>query len=110
MAYFLSFPDDWMIYKAQLINDSKEGRHAIISAMGELKKLGYLFCKKNGNRGCWQYYVFTEIPTEEEFQDFFEKDRKSDELTDELTDEEKYEYFMANQPKYEDSNFDSSHG
>jgi hypothetical protein len=75
MAYFLSFPDDWMIYKAQLIKNSKEGRYAITSAMDELKKAGYLFCKKNGNRGCWQYYVFTEIPTEEELEFLFPKNK-----------------------------------
>jgi hypothetical protein len=77
MAYFLSFPDNWMIYKAQLIKNSKEGRYSITSAMDELKKVGYLFCKKNGNRGCWQYYVFTEIPTEEEFKLFLRTNKIS---------------------------------
>ena len=94
MAYFLSFPDNWMIYKAQLIKNSKEGRYSITSAMDELKKVGYLFCKKNGNRGRWQYYVSSKVTNKEELEDFFEKDRKFDELTD----KEKYEYFMANQP------------
>ena len=48
MAYFLSFPDDWMFYKDQLINDSKEERHAITSAINELQNAGYISYGKNG--------------------------------------------------------------
>lgn len=42
LAYILSLPDDWVLYKSELHRHFKDGRDGINSALNELKQHGYL--------------------------------------------------------------------
>lgn len=68
MVYLLSLPDDWRIHVNHLIKVRKEGRDAIMSAIKELKELGYIHLVKKGFQEGWEYFVFESPVTEEEFK------------------------------------------
>ena len=42
LGYLLSKPNDWKIYESDLVNHARDGKDAVRSALGELKKYGYL--------------------------------------------------------------------
>lgn len=53
-SFILSKPDDWRIDSAALARTGKDGRHAILSALTELEKAGYLRRHRaQGERGLW---------------------------------------------------------
>lgn len=50
--YFMSRPPDWVIRTADLLKRSNQGRHALRSALNELKKNGYLSLEQTkGDKG-----------------------------------------------------------
>lgn len=77
MCYFLSLPDDWVIYVDQLSKVLKEKRHSILSALKELKKEGYIHHTKLGYKDGWQYFTFGDPITEDEFKLFLRTNRFS---------------------------------
>ena len=77
MCYFLSLPDDWIIYVDQLTKIMKEKRCAILSALMELKEAGYVHHVKLDFKGGWQYFTFEEPISEEEFKLFLRTNRFS---------------------------------
>lgn len=42
MSYLLSLPDDWVVHKSELCNNSKDGRDATRAAFDELESSGYI--------------------------------------------------------------------
>lgn len=42
LAYLISLPDDWVVYRAELQNHAKDGREATDNAFNELIKHGYI--------------------------------------------------------------------
>jgi len=42
LAFLLSRPDDWVVYKDELHKNCKEGRDAVRKAFGELQEAGYI--------------------------------------------------------------------
>lgn len=70
MLYFLSLPDDWLIYVDQLSKVMKEKRKAILSGISELKEAGYVHHVKLGFKEGWQYFTFGEPISEDEFKLF----------------------------------------
>lgn len=61
MCYMLSLPDDWVIYKTELVHHAKDGIDSVTSAINELKKFGYLVYKRlrnaDGTLGDAQYTI-----------------------------------------------------
>lgn len=68
LVHLLSLPSDWKIYISQLVGVRKEGRQAILTLLKELKAAGYVHLAKNGFKGKWEYHVFDEPISEEEFK------------------------------------------
>ena len=59
-----SLPEDWVIYKTQLKEFSKDGRDSVIAAFNELVEAGYILqvkkLKPNGTFDGWNYVVYPE--------------------------------------------------
>jgi hypothetical protein len=59
-----SLPQDWIIFKTQLYEFSKDGKRATIAAFNELVKAGYILqtrkIKVNGHFNGWDYVVYPE--------------------------------------------------
>jgi len=51
MSYLISLPEDWELYKTELVKRSKDGYESMISGWKELEALGYIETKiiKSGN-------------------------------------------------------------
>ena len=47
LAYILSLPDDWVLYKSELPNHFSDGKDSIRSALVELERFGHLVIEKN---------------------------------------------------------------
>jgi DNA-binding transcriptional ArsR family regulator len=77
MCYFLSLPDDWIIYVDQLAKVMKEKKCAISSGLSELKEAGYVHHIKLGFKEGWQYFTFGEPISKEEFKLFLRTTRFS---------------------------------
>lgn len=72
LAYLLSLPGDWKIYKTQLYKNKSNGREATINAFNELMEQKYILGiqQYSGNlRTGFKYYVF-EIPYDEDSDEF----------------------------------------
>jgi predicted transcriptional regulator len=67
LAYILTLPDDWNLYKNELYEHFTEGRYALDSAFLELEELGYIHKEKSRNKGGkfdgWEYTVYESPPT-----------------------------------------------
>ncbi|AWZ50005.1 replication initiation and membrane attachment (plasmid) [Clostridiaceae bacterium 14S0207] len=66
MAYFLSRPDHWEFYQAEILQNCKDGKDSLLSAIKELEKNGYI--KRNFKRdkkgkllGGYDYEIY-EVP------------------------------------------------
>lgn len=70
MAYLLSLPDNWEVHINHLVKELQEGRHVIRETLQELKEAGYVHHVKLGFKEGWQYFVFEEPQTEEQFKEF----------------------------------------
>lgn len=70
MAYLLSLPDHWQVHINHLVKEMKEGRHVIRETLQELKEAGYVHHLKLGFKDGWQYFVFEDPHTEEQFKEF----------------------------------------
>ena len=70
MIYLLSLPDDWKIHVNHLVSIFKEGKYTIMKLLTELKEAGYIYHHKEGYKEGWNYYVFEEPITLEEFKKF----------------------------------------
>lgn len=63
LAYLLSRPDDWKIYKQHLKTVSKDGYDGTHTGFEELVKYGYASKKKYTIAGRWRFeYTIREIP------------------------------------------------
>jgi hypothetical protein len=76
MLYLLSMPPDWEIKIEHLKTVFKEKRCAILSALKELKNERYVHLIKRGFKEGWDYYVFEEPQSEEEFKIFLRTNGK----------------------------------
>ncbi|WP_242490244.1 helix-turn-helix domain-containing protein [Staphylococcus pettenkoferi] len=60
-CYLISRPDDWTFYLSEIVNNTKEGRTVIESAMNELIEHGYVtrtrMRDKQGRLGAYHYHV-----------------------------------------------------
>jgi len=75
MVYLLSLPDDWIVYVDHLAKTLKEGKSAILSALKELKGFGYVHLTKKGFKEGWEYFIFEEPTSREEFKLFLRTNR-----------------------------------
>ena len=61
-AYLISLPDDWKIFKSELVRHFTEGRDALNSAFNELEQSGYIVKNKkrnsDGQFAGYQYRVY----------------------------------------------------
>jgi hypothetical protein len=64
LCYLLSRPDDWTVRTEDLVNRSTDGRHAIWSAMRELRQIGYAEMSyfREGNKLIGRRWVIYECP------------------------------------------------
>jgi len=64
LAYLLSLPPDWKIYKSNLHNFLQEGRDSVNNAWQELSELGYIVSERitaaDGTFVGWEHNVFIE--------------------------------------------------
>lgn len=94
-AYLMSKPDNWQVSITHLVNQSPDGRHAVRSAIEELKLAGYLRVTRERGRGGkfggWATEVYEEPMSENQPCPMSEKpsDGKShsNELLIEMNDE-----------------------
>jgi len=101
MLYFLSLPDDWVIHVNHLAKTFKEGKCSILTALKELKKYGYVHLTKKGFNEGWNYFVFEEPASAEEFKLFLRTNRFSNNSKTELIENQqlqknKEEYIQKN--------------
>ena len=64
LGYLLSRPDDWVVNMVDVANQSTEGRDAVITAVNELMKHGYverIEHRENGRFKSYEYLVY-EVP------------------------------------------------
>lgn len=103
ICYFLSLPDDWVIYVDQLSNVLKEKRCSILSALKELKKEGYIHHTKLGYKEGWQYFTFGEPVTEEEFKLFLRTNRFSNSSVNEQFENQQLQKNKNKEKEYIDN-------
>jgi hypothetical protein len=63
LGYLLSLPSDWVVYKTELPNNFKEGKHTVYKAFEELVELGYILKVPifTGNlKSGYNYIVYSE--------------------------------------------------
>ena len=67
-AYMMSLPDDWKLYKTELLKHATDGKDSTRSGFDELVDRGYVIPQElrdeNGRMAGWDYIV-TETPTAE---------------------------------------------
>lgn len=67
LAYILTLPDNWQLYKNELYNNFTEGKYALDSAFSELEEKGYIHKEKSRNKEGlftgWDYTVYESPPT-----------------------------------------------
>ena len=66
LVYLLSKPDGWVLFIADVVNHSSNGRDSVYSGLKELEKVGYikriLEKSENGKFAGTTYFVFEELP------------------------------------------------
>jgi hypothetical protein len=64
LAYLISLPDDWTLYKSELVKHFTDGKDAVRSAFAELEKNLYIITiKSRDKKGKFvTQYMFDEIP------------------------------------------------
>lgn len=68
MFYFLSKPDDWKGHVYDIVNNSRDGRKSVLSAIKELKAAGYITTETDyASDGAFlgKYYKILDEPSEE---------------------------------------------
>jgi hypothetical protein len=68
-AYIMTLPDDWKLYKKELISHFSEGINAIDTAFQELEKSGYISKEKSKNESNglfdgWNYTIYEHPKTD----------------------------------------------
>lgn len=67
-SYILSLPEDWVIYKSELITHFSNGKDAVFSAIKELESFGYLKKEKaKSEKGRFAGYKYTVIENPSDF-------------------------------------------
>lgn len=82
LTYVLSKPDDWVIYKSEIISSHANGRESVNAIFNRLEQNGYLLKverRKNNGQFSHNEYLFTDVPYQ--FDDDAMNPRQSGTLT-----------------------------